>query len=265
MSWNLAYPLRPLFEGRELFVGEWYCPGQRRPRQRERAYYHEVDLMRTGAHVRTIGRQQHVVDATTAALHAPGNEYWMASPTDHPQRSTLVLLRGMLAEELAPRLEPQVRYVPPETARLHFQLLRATDPLEREETALALLHCVVSGSRAEPERVGPRPRTWRQLAEELRHLVATRFSERLTLEDMASAVHTSPFHASRVFRAVTGETLHRHLNRVRLRTALFELEHAAGRLTHVALSVGFSSHSHFTNAFQLEFGCAPSALIRGRR
>jgi AraC-like DNA-binding protein len=101
------------------------------------------------------------------------------------------------------------------------------------------------------------------LSEELQHVVATRFKERLTLELMASACRTSPFHASRVFRAVTGETLHRHLTRVRLRAALFELQGAAGRLTEIALALGFSSHSHFTQAFQEEFGCAPSSLVGG--
>ncbi|MCP3141842.1 helix-turn-helix transcriptional regulator [Pyxidicoccus xibeiensis] len=262
MTWDLALPLRPLLEGQELFVGEWTCKGLHTARWREQTRYHEVDLLRTGAHLRTLGRREHVVDATTAALQSPDDEYWMTAPTLRPQVGTLILLRGGLAEELVPRLRARVCHLSSHAARLHFQLMRATDPLAREEAALAVVHRVVADSRAAPEeRSGGSAPAWRQLAEELQHLMATRFHERLTLETMAAEVGASPFHASRVFRAVTGETLHRHLTRVRLRAGLFELQHAAGRLIDVALAVGFSSHSHFTSAFRREYGCAPSALV----
>jgi AraC-like DNA-binding protein len=101
---------------------------------------------------------------------------------------------------------------------------------------------------------------WRRLSEEIQHVLGDRFAERLTLERIATLCKTSPFHASRVFRAITGETIHQRLTRVRLRVALFELQHGAGRLTDIALRTGFSSHSHFTSAFRTEFGYAPSTL-----
>jgi AraC family transcriptional regulator len=50
---------------------------------------------------------------------------------------------------------------------------------------------------------------------------------------------------------------------VRLRMALFALDHGADDLARIALQVGFSSHSHLTRAFRLEFGSTPSAC-RGR-
>ncbi|MCE9669693.1 helix-turn-helix transcriptional regulator [Myxococcus stipitatus] len=264
-DWEPPCPLRPLVTTPELLVGEWACAGgHAAARWREQARYHELDLLQTGSHLRTHGRQRSVVDPTTAAVNTPGNEYWMEAASQRPQRGTLLLLRGALAEECASREAPRTRHVSASAARLHFQLLRALDPLAREETALALVHHLHAEGRAPPR--GPRAISpaWRQLTEELQHVMATSFTERLTVSALAAATRTSPFHASRVFRAVTGETMHAHLNRLRLRAALFELEHASGRLTDVALEMGFSSHSHFTHAFRREFGCPPSALATPR-
>lgn len=147
-------------------------------------------------------------------------------------------------------------------------LLGAADPLVVEETALALVQQVLedaggerraaSGARVSPAR--------RRLSEEIQHVLATRYAERLTLDEIAAACGCSAFYASRVFRAVTGETVHRHLTRVRLHVALLEVGRSAGRLTDLALAVGFSSHSSFTAAFRAEFGAAPTAAQRvGRK
>ncbi|WP_338868881.1 helix-turn-helix transcriptional regulator [Myxococcus stipitatus] len=261
-DWEPPCSLRPLVTTPELLVGEWTCEGGPRARWREQARYHELDLLQTGTHLRTHGRERSVVDPATAALNTPGNEYWMETPSQRPQRGTLLLLRGTLAEAWTSREDSHTCHVSARAARLHVQLLRDPDPFAREEMALALVHQLHAEDRAPSRRPRAISPAWRQLAEELQHLMATCFTERLTVGALAEAANTSPFHASRVFRAVTGETLHTHLTRLRLRAALFELEHAAGRITDVALALGFSSHSHFTHAFRREFGCPPSALAR---
>ena len=48
--------------------------------------------------------------------------------------------------------------------------------------------------------------------------------------------------------------IHRYLNRLRLRTALEYLGDSMADLSDTALSLGFSSHSHFTESFRREFG-----------
>ncbi|WP_158625040.1 helix-turn-helix transcriptional regulator [Corallococcus terminator] len=257
-------PLRLLVTTPELLVGEWTCAGGQRAPWREQARYHELDLLQTGLHLRTHGRLRSVVDSTLAALNTPGNEYWMEAPTERPQRGTLVLLRGITAEQWAPRSTAHTRRVSANAAHLHIQMLRAEAPLAREEAALALVHQLHAEDCAPPRCPRAISPAWRRLAEELQHVMATCFTKRLTVSALAASTRTSPFHASRVFRAVTGETMHAHITRLRLRAALFELEHAAGNLTDVALAMGFSSHSHFTQAFRREFGCPPSVLATRR-
>jgi AraC-like DNA-binding protein len=86
--------------------------------------------------------------------------------------------------------------------------------------------------------------------------------ERITLGDVARAVHSSPYHLARVFQQQNGVPIHRYLTRLRLRASLERLQDGAGDLTALALGLGFSSHSHFSDAFRREFGCTPSAVRR---
>jgi AraC-like DNA-binding protein len=83
-----------------------------------------------------------------------------------------------------------------------------------------------------------------------------------SLEDAASVAHLSPYHLSRVFRSVTGQTLSRYRTDLRLRLALERIAEHDADLTTAALDAGFSSHSHFTNRFRERFGLAPSAVRR---
>ncbi|HWL89696.1 MAG TPA: helix-turn-helix domain-containing protein [Polyangiaceae bacterium] len=263
-DWPVYARFRSLFAGRDLLVCEFHCDGQARPWFPELTQYGELDLPREGAHLRALGRQRHVIDPATAAFSAAEEEYSRSSPTSKPQTSTLIVTRGALASTLIPRDAARAHRISAEVATLHLRLLRAPDPVAVEETALAIVGRIFEsakkGTGGAPKVRAPLP-SWRRLAEEIQHVIAIRFAERLTLEKIAALCKTSPFHASRVFRAVTGETIHRHLTRVRLRIALFELRHGAGRLTDIALSAGFSSHSHFTSSFRTEFGLAPSCLM----
>ena len=84
-----------------------------------------------------------------------------------------------------------------------------------------------------------------------------------SLSDVAGAVHCSRYHLVRIFRRETGIPVHQYLTRLRLRHALDKLIDGASNLTDLALSVGFSSHSHFTDAFRAEFGLAPSRARSG--
>lgn len=94
--------------------------------------------------------------------------------------------------------------------------------------------------------------------QELERLLAIRYMEPLTLDDMAAAVELSTFHAARLFREHTGLTLHHYRNQLRLTEGLHRLAEPSCSLTDIALDLGYSSHSHFTAAFRRAFGVTPS-------
>jgi AraC-like DNA-binding protein len=262
LNWDLGFPIRPLFVSGSLLVADWHCHGEVRPWSSEHVRYHQIELPREGAHLRRYGKGASVVDPTLAAVDRAGEEYALRSPSPHPQASTILCWRGDIAHELDRGDSQRVRSVSAHAARVHVALLRASDVVGVEEAALSLVHVLTTGDEASWRSQTPTP-GWRRLADDAQHVIATRYGERMTLSAIAAACKCSPFHLSRVFRAVRGITVHRQLVRVRLRMALFALDHGADDLARIALQVGFSSHSHLTRAFRLEFGSTPSAC-RGR-
>jgi AraC-like DNA-binding protein len=134
--------------------------------------------------------------------------------------------------------------------------------VERQEEILRLFRDAIAGGflgeRSRDAARASTRRAHRELASEARRAMGERLDERLTLESLARAVHSSPYHLSRVFRAETGWSVHGYLTQLRLAAGLDRLER--GRpLSLAALEVGFSSHSHFTAMFRRSFGVTPSA------
>jgi AraC-like DNA-binding protein len=84
------------------------------------------------------------------------------------------------------------------------------------------------------------------------------------LVDVAREVGTSPAYLTDLFRRVEGVPLHKYLVQLRLARALVELP-SASDLTALALSLGFSSHSHFSFAFRRAFGSTPSQFRENTR
>jgi AraC-like DNA-binding protein len=103
-------------------------------------------------------------------------------------------------------------------------------------------------------------RAHRDCAEQVKELLAQRYHEHPSLNEIARAVCVSPYHLCRVFSQEVGVPIHRYLNRLRLRTALPHIADRRMNLSELALDLGYSSHSHFSDAFRREFGMTPSGF-----
>jgi AraC-like DNA-binding protein len=148
---------------------------------------------------------------------------------------------------------------------LHRELLLAAslgDGVMVEETALTLLRLCTEGEGI-PHLKGAAFQRAAALAADAQVLIAESFSGPVTLEALATQLDVSAFRLCRAFRQATGGSLHQHLLRLRLVTALEKLPAYRDRLTDLALDLGFSSHSHFSHAFRSYYGRTPSALVRG--
>jgi AraC family transcriptional regulator len=86
--------------------------------------------------------------------------------------------------------------------------------------------------------------------------------EEMSLERIARAAETSPFHLSRIFRQTTGHPIWRYVSRLRVELAVGLMRDRALPLTEIAVLTGFASYSTYAATFQAEMGVSPSQFRR---
>ncbi|MGE5624431.1 MAG: helix-turn-helix transcriptional regulator [Bacillota bacterium] len=230
-----------------------------------------IALVRSGSFVRRDRLGRHVADATRVVFFDPTDPYVVDHPLPGGDRCTsLAFAPATLREAQRARRGQPERVFDKSTLSgsgemhlMHRELLLAAklgDGVMVEETALRLLQLCTEGGDA-PSPKGAAANRAAALASEAQLLIAESFAERVTLEAIAKQLDVSPFRLCRAFRQATGGSLHQHLMRLRLVTALEKLPEYRERLTDLAFDLGFSSHSHFTHAFRGYFGRAPSAYL----
>lgn len=78
-----------------------------------------------------------------------------------------------------------------------------------------------------------------------------------TLGALAARFGQSPFHFHRRFSEAVGETVGRHVARMRLERAAYLLAVTGQSVLDIALAMGFRSHEAFSRAFRRTFGYSP--------
>jgi len=91
----------------------------------------------------------------------------------------------------------------------------------------------------------------------------THAADRPTLRRIAQEAGASPYHFSRMYHALTGETPFAYLARTRLALAArMVVDEPREPITDIALSVGYETPSAFNRAFKATLGLSPSGLRR---
>ena len=250
----------------------------------ERASAHEIVFLRAGVFAKRVGREEFVADPNQVLFFNRDEPYHVAHPADCGDDCTAFEFEPELVREVAVAFKPRIEERPGRPFEfthtlsnqilflLHHRLRQrlvsgANDALTTEELALDLLAAAVRSAYAVRGVRAPRraetASAYRDHAAATQLLLATRFTEKLGLADIARLVHCSPFHLARLFRAETGVAIHQYRNRLRLRAALERVAAGESNLTQLALDLGFSSHSPFTDAFRAAFGLPPSECRKG--
>ena len=88
--------------------------------------------------------------------------------------------------------------------------------------------------------------------------IQNNMTQKLTILDLSTVVHMSPYHFARLFKQSTGVSPHRFVLGQRIARASVLLRDARLSIGEVARLVGFRTPSHFTRAFRRMTGLAPN-------
>ena len=95
------------------------------------------------------------------------------------------------------------------------------------------------------------------LIQNILHIIDTRITEKISLQELASLSGYSTFHLNRLFSRIMGITLKAYVVRRKLQYALRDLN-CNEKIHRIADKYGFETHAGFTKAFKKYFGYPPS-------
>jgi AraC-like DNA-binding protein len=259
-----------LLQTASVSVRDVYCRGSCRHRSAEEcASSTHIVFPYRGAYVRHLGSEDAVAEASQVLFFNPAEGYRVSHPVSGGDASLDLVVDADLLRELAPKsllkegadlaFRPQRLRIDPR-AQVLVALLRHSlhqgiaEPLEAESLALTLVRRALGPrtARAASGSVGRQ-----KLVDRVKLVLTSDLSRRWTLADIAAEVGGSAVYLTQVFQQVEGVPLYRYQLHLRLARAL-DLLGQYDDLTALSLELGFSSHSHFSAAFQRTYGRSPS-------
>jgi AraC family transcriptional regulator len=273
---------RVIYKAATVQVGSFTCPTSD-PRFRDSGPT-ENDIVvfpRNGVWIRHAGSRAFVADPQVVTIYNRGQEYTRELLSPDGDRCDWFAVAPAIAAEIARAYDERVGDSPlPFTSefsacspdlylrqrRLFLRLERGcVDALEAEEAVIAVVAEVIARSNG--------VRSWslvhdrhvearRDLVERARAEIVANVARHDSVATLARRLGTSPFHLCRVFRSVTGITLHGYRLELRQRMLLERLAEPNADLSRIAMELGFSSHSHLSATLRQRSGMTPSALRR---
>jgi AraC family transcriptional regulator len=133
------------------------------------------------------------------------------------------------------------------------------DPAAIETAACAFIQAVAAAGGEAWRRPAPARSLAGRRLKIVEELVEARFSEPLSIGDMAQACGLSTGFFLRAFKASTGQTPHRFLMNRRIAEARRLLEQTDAGVAEIASLTGFCSQAHMTTAMRRALGVTPCA------
>jgi len=144
--------------------------------------------------------------------------------------------------------------------RFHKAVAEGALKLECESTLLGAIRYILA-THVEDCRQVPGFGKESSAIARVREYLEAHYAEDVSLSELGALTSLSPFHVARVFSNAVGLPPHAYLESVRVRHARALLRSGVS-LVDVALSVGYSDQSHFTNRFHRHTGITPGLYQR---
>jgi AraC family transcriptional regulator len=222
-----------------------------------------------GVYVRHLDDDVAVAEAGQVLFFNVGDAYRIGHPIADGGASLVARVDGDMLRELAPpallrdgeplafrhqRLRIDARAQSLVALLRHSLREHIAEPLEAESLALTMVQRSL-GPRTTHAAGASAGR--QRLVDRTKLALASDLSRRWALADIAAEVGVSAVYLTQVFQQVEGLPLYRYQLRLRLARAL-DLLAQYDDLSQLALDLGFSSHSHFSAAFQQAYGRSPT-------
>lgn len=225
--------------------------------------YYVIALVEAGTQYFRFGRQRHLTPAGGFILLNPGESHTgePGSRGGYRYRAiypTLAHMRG-IAHELGMPAELPLFATPRgnhtrligEFTRMHKLLMANRSGLEAQ-TALNTVLAKMLAAFGEVREPAGKPASVRKALE----LIDAQYARTISLDELAQAAALSRFHFLRSFRDQVGMPPHAYIENRRVAVAQ-QLIASGMPLAQVAVEVGFSSQSHFTQRFRQTLGVTP--------
>jgi AraC-like DNA-binding protein len=262
--------VEPLLASSIVSVRDVLCRGTCRHKSAEEcaSAVHLVFPYR-GAYVRHLGRDEAVAEASQVLFFNAGESYRVSHPVRGGDACLDLVVDEPLLDELTPkplrrdsaRLAFRTQRVPIDArAQALVALLRhslhhgVAEPLEAESLTLTLVRRALKPNHVLRKAASPGRQ---RLVDRAKLTLAGDLSRRWTLAEIAAEVGGSPVYLTQVFQQVEGVPLYRYHLGLRLARAL-DLLAEYDDLSALSQDLGFSSHSHFSAAFQRTYHRSPS-------
>lgn len=278
---------RTLFQSSSFDVVDFCCVAPVQSEGREEPNpTHSIVFVRSGVFGRAEGRRRLIADSNYVLFFNEAQPYRFSHPVCGGDRCTILTVATPAALDLVSAHQPRDAELPARpfhvgygivsrrAAWLHYELLalvRGTAAnLEVEDVVAELSEeAVRAGYRSHYREIDdqtsttPARRQHRDLVEAAKVVINRELDAIPSLSQLAGMLDCSPFHLSRIFHRITGLSLRRYVTRLRVLAAAERLANGAPDLTNLALDLGYSDHSHFTNSFRKELGVPPSRFREG--
>ena len=277
---------RRIYEGHFISIGQF----RRGPKHRDFGGSHQIGgtlivFPGTPVTITHVGKEPVVADPNTVMFYNDGQVYSRQKLSDKGDLCEWFRFDPALVADAIRAFDAHVdndpgtpfrfSHGPSDTTSYLLQRLvvdhilahRQPDHLFIEETVMQILNRVVAISYRQRgmDRVKGNLLSEKEVVDAIQRVLAIHFEQNPSLEQIAAQLNYSPFHLCRMFRKQTGQSIRQYMNQLRLRASLEHVTQSNTDLTHLALKLGFASHSHFTEAFRKTFGTPPSTLRKTSR
>jgi AraC-like DNA-binding protein len=246
-----------------------------------------IVFSRSSVRIAPLDGKPEVRTPNIVGLYNVGDVYARQAISAEGDRCDWIALAPQVLRDIGARLDPELgdgrnrifaRRTAPAPTRLYLdqrRLFRALHDdahlsmLEVEECSIAIAEAALASAlylspgrrRRRRNAAGSRAPA---IVDATRAILAREFASPLLIGDIAKRVHCSPGYLSRLFRNLTGFSLHDYQQQLRLRSSLALLLDARRDLSGLAVLLGYANHSHFSSVFRRQFGITPTEFAQRR-